>query len=45
MSEFSKVLKNLRQEEKYTQRELGKLLGLSGSAISMYERGEREPEL
>lgn len=45
MSEFSKVLKSLRQEDNLTQRQLGKKLGLSGSAISMYERGEREPEL
>ncbi len=45
MSEFHNVLKSLRQEDNLTQRELGKKLGLSGSAISMYERGEREPEL
>lgn len=45
MSEFHKVLKLLRKEDKLTQIELGKRLGLSGSAISMYERGEREPEL
>lgn len=45
MSEFSKVLKSLRQDDNLTQRELGKKLGLSGSAISMYERGAREPEL
>lgn len=45
MSEFSKVLKSLRLDDNLTQRELGKKLGLSGSAISMYERGAREPEL
>lgn len=45
MSEFNKVLKSLRIDDGLTQRELGKELGLSGSAISMYERGEREPEL
>lgn len=45
MSEFHNVLKSLRQEDNLTQKELGKKLGLSGSAISMYERGEREPEL
>ena len=45
MSEFNKVLKSLRLDDGLTQRELGKKLGLSGSAISMYERGEREPEL
>lgn len=45
MSEFNKVLKSLRLDDGLTQKELGKKLGLSGSAISMYERGEREPEL
>ena len=45
MSEFNKVLKSLRLDDSLTQKELGKKLGLSGSAISMYERGEREPEL
>lgn len=45
MSEFSKVLRSLRNDDGLTQVELGKKLGLSGSAISMYERGEREPEL
>lgn len=45
MSEFHKILRNLRLEEGLTQKELGDKLKLSNSTISMYERGEREPEL
>lgn len=40
---FSKQLRKLRQSHKLTQIELAKRLGLSYSAISMYERGERQP--
>lgn len=43
MSDFSKVLKQLRKERSLTQTELSKALGISCSTISMYERGEREP--
>lgn len=45
MSEFNKILRNLRLEEGLTQKELGEKIKLSNSTISMYERGEREPEL
>ena len=40
---FSKQLRKLRQSHKLTQIELSKRLGLSYSTISMYERGERQP--
>lgn len=42
--EFKDRLKELRTSRGYSQRELGKKLGMTNSAISMYERGEREPD-
>lgn len=36
-------IKRLREEQGYTQESLGKLAGMSGQQISMYERGERKP--
>lgn len=42
--DFSQRLKELRQNKGLTQAELGKKLGLHNSTISMYERGEREPD-
>lgn len=42
---FSKILKDLRLEKKLIQKELGRKLGISLSSISMYERGERQPDL
>lgn len=44
MAKFSNVFKELRLEKKITQQELSYSLGLSRSAISMYETGEREPD-
>lgn len=44
MGSFSTVLRKLRKQDDLTQTELGKALGLSYSTISMYERGEREPD-
>lgn len=44
MSTFGKVLKELRNNNKLTQTQLAEEVGLSFSAISMYERGEREPD-
>lgn len=41
---FKERLRQLRNEQKLSQQELGKRLHLGTSAISMYERGEREPD-
>ena len=43
MASFGNNLRYLRRTRKMTQLELAHALGLSFSAISMYERGEREP--
>jgi len=40
---FGRILKNLRKDRGDTQADLAKYLGISRSAISMYESGEREP--
>lgn len=45
MKKFNNILKSLRIREGLTQDDLAKKLGVSRSTISMYERGEREPEL
>ena len=45
MSDFSTKLKKLRTNAGYTQLEVAKLLGVSASAIGMYEQGRREPDL
>ena len=37
-------LKELRKEHKLSMKELGKILGLSESTISLYEAGKREPD-
>ncbi len=42
---FKDVFKKLRKEKQLTQSELATALGISRSAISMYENGEREPDL
>lgn len=44
MGNFSSVFKSLRLSYKLTQDELAKALGISKSAISMYENGNREPD-
>lgn len=44
MSTFGITLNRLRKEHGLTQAELGDILGISYSTISMYERGEREPD-
>ena len=44
MSEFSEALSSLRRGAGLTQAELAEKLGMSKSAISMYECGKREPE-
>lgn len=45
MNDFSAKLKKLRIAAGYTQAEAGALLGVSASAIGMYEQGRREPDL
>lgn len=37
-------MKELRQEQKLSQTELAKILGVSQRVISNWERGEREPD-
>ena len=41
---FGTRLKQLRTEKGYTQREFAARLGVSASAIGMYEQGRREPD-
>lgn len=45
MSLFGKTLRDLRSSRDLTQTQLANSLGLAFSTISMYERGEREPDL
>lgn len=44
MLNFAKVLRKLRTQHNMTQQELALKLGVSRSAIGMYENGEREPD-
>ena len=43
MADFASMLKYLREREKLSQRELAAKLGMSASAIGMYESGKRQP--
>lgn len=45
MGNFADTLRRLRKQEGMTQPQLAQRLGISRSTISMYERGEREPDL
>lgn len=45
MGEFATIFRQLRLDHDLTQPQLAQKLGVSRSAISMYERGEREPDL
>lgn len=45
MAEFNVKLKALREEVIMTRQELGKKLGITDSAVAMYERGLRVPPL
>lgn len=45
MSQLSINIKKLRENYGYSQPDLAKRLGISRSAISMYENGNREPDL
>ncbi|MBR5223278.1 MAG: repressor LexA [Clostridia bacterium] len=44
MKQFSNILRQLRISDNLTQKQLADALGLAFSTISMYERGEREPD-
>ncbi len=44
MTNFALRLKNLRTKNGYTQATLAKMLGISTSAVGMYEQGRREPD-
>lgn len=39
---FVKILKNLREDREVTQSEIAEILGVKQSAVSKYEREERE---
>lgn len=43
MANFANVLRLLRTEKNMSQQELASALGISKSAVNMYERGERQP--
>lgn len=41
---FPDILKSLRKKNNLNQQELAKVIGVSRSAIGMYESGQREPD-
>ena len=41
---FCRILRSLRRQKKITQEELGVVLGVAKSTISMYENGKRTPD-
>jgi transcriptional regulator with XRE-family HTH domain len=43
MSKFGSNLKSLRSKNNVTQTELAEVIGVSKSAVSMYENSQREP--
>lgn len=43
MADISQRIRKLRKERNLTQLELANALGITKSAVSMYERGERKP--
>jgi transcriptional regulator with XRE-family HTH domain len=43
MSVFSNIFKKIREQSGLTQQQMADKLGISRSAIGMYENGEREP--
>lgn len=45
MADFSGTLKQLRRNAQMTQPQLAEKLGISRSAVGMYENGGREPDL
>ncbi|HEY9573993.1 MAG TPA: helix-turn-helix transcriptional regulator [Lachnospiraceae bacterium] len=45
MNNFAQIFKQLRIDNQISQADLALALKISRSAISMYERGEREPDI
>ena len=45
MCDFPNVFRQLRNRDNLSQQELGDKLGIAKSTISMYENGNREPDL
>lgn len=45
MGSFNENLRLIRKKNNMTQADLAKRLGISSSAVAMYERGEREPNI
>ena len=45
MGSFNENLRLLRKKNNMTQADLAKRIGISSSAVAMYERGEREPNI
>lgn len=45
MGDFKNAFRTLRIKAGYTQDSLAETLGISRSAVSMYENGNREPDL
>lgn len=43
MGDFSNIFKHIREKSGLTQQQLADKLGISRSAVGMYEKGEREP--
>lgn len=39
------AIKELREDKRLTQAELGSIIGVSGKTISNYEKGDREPSI
>lgn len=44
MSSFSETLKKLRKQDGLTQAEAARQMGITRSALGMYETGKREPD-
>mgnify|MGYP000336071943 FL=1 len=43
MGDFPNIFKHIREKSGLTQQQLADKLGISRSAVGMYEKGEREP--
>lgn len=45
MGDFPNIFKHIREKSGLTQQQLADKLGISRSAVGMYEKGEREPNI